>query len=254
MRIVSAGQVVFAATMIALGILGLIKGDFTPVWSPVPGWLPARELLVYLCALISLACGIGLVLKPTSALAARVLFVWILLWWLVLRVPLLFLKPAVQDSWSGAAETAVMVAAAGVFYASFVNGQLAAGGKGVRSARILYGLAMIPFGEAHFAYLKQTADLVPAWLPSHVAWACFTGGAFLAAGIAILIGVCARLAATLSVVQLGLFVLLVWVPIAAHSKDAFVWSETILSAALTAGAWVVADSYRNLPWLAVNQR
>jgi hypothetical protein len=114
---------------------------------------------------------------------------------------------------------------------------------------------MIPFGVAHFAYVKQTAALVPAWLPWHVGWAYFFGCSFIAAGVAVLIGVCARLAAALSALQLGMFTLLVWVPIvAAGTKNPFLWSETVISCALSAAAWVVADSYRGMPWLGVNKR
>lgn len=252
MRIADVSRAFFAVTMIGIGILGLIRGDFTALWDPVPKDLPARHLLVYLCAFISVACGLGLHWRRTAVLAARILFVYSLLWLLLLRVPSLISSFAV-DSWWSACKTAVMTAAAWVIYtwlASDWDKQrlgFVAGANGLRIARILYGLALIPFGIAHFMYLKQTAVLVPGWLPSPVFWAYFTGGAYIAAGVAIVIGVFACLAALLSALETGLITLLVWVPIAvAGQPNAFQWGEIVVSIALTAAAWVVAASCRKL--------
>ncbi len=66
-RIGSLGYAVFALTMISLGVLGLIKGDFTPIWTGVPKGMPAREVLAYLCAFVSLVTGIGLLWQRTAS-------------------------------------------------------------------------------------------------------------------------------------------------------------------------------------------
>jgi uncharacterized membrane protein len=249
MRIASVGHALFAALMICVGIQGLITGEFTTVWQPVPRGVPGREVLAYVCALLSLASGIGLLWRRTAALAASALLGSLVVWLLVWRIRALFIATLMEGSWS-LADTLVMTAATWVLFAWFATDWdrqhlgFATGEKGLRIARVLYGLGMIPFGYAHFANVKGTAALVPRWLPWHLAWAYFTGGTFVVAGVAMLIGVCARLAAVLSTLQMALFLLLVWVPIlTAGSLSAFQRMEVATNLALIAAGWLVADSF-----------
>ena len=227
------GRILFAATLIALGLQGLILGDFTAIWSPVPKDLPLRAPLAYLCAIVSLAGGAGLLVERLSLNAGRVLLAAFLLWILAFRGSVIVGAPFTIDSWENCAETAVIAAAAWILADWPAVG------------RIFYGLAMIVFGIAHFAYLKETASLVPGWLPLPTAWAGLTGATYIAAGLAILSGIQARLAAALSTLQMGLFTALVWLPIitADGPHTSFQWSETVLSWALTVAGLVVTTSY-----------
>ena len=249
MRIASIGHVIFAATMIGLGAVGLIHPDFVPLWNPVPTSVPAREPILYLGALISLTAGIGLLVPRLAAMAARLLLATLFLWLLLFRLPNFLHEPVFAACWSVFPLT-VVLAAAWVLHVRLATDWdrkhfgFVSSNNGLRIARVLYGLCLIFFGVAHFVDVKDTVSLIPHWLPGHLFWAYFAGGAFIAAGIATLSGFCARLAVALSAFQLALFLFVVWIPIvAAGSKNPFQWSETILNTALLAGAWVVADSY-----------
>jgi uncharacterized membrane protein len=161
MRIATLGHAVFSATLIALGLLGVVTHDFTVVWEPVPKGTPARDALVYLCAVVSLASGIGLLRRRTAAAAARLLLGYLVLWLLVFRLPGFIHSLGVDVYWA-ASRTIVIAAAAWVLYAWFAADwdtrhlRFATGQSGLRIARALYGLAIIPFGIAHFQYLNAT--------------------------------------------------------------------------------------------------
>jgi hypothetical protein len=251
MRLVSTAHAVFAIAMMGIGIVGVLNRDLMPVWNPVPGTGTTHDLLVYLGIVVSLISGIGLLVRRMAASAARLLLAALLVWMLLFRLPNVLREPLFAACWS-VFPLAVMLGAAMVIYVRVAAAwdtqyiRHFSGESGLRTARILYGLSLVFFGMAHFIDLKDTLPLVPNWLPAHLFWAYFTGCTYIASGTAVILGVCARLAATLSAVQIGSFLLLVWIPIvAAGSTVPFQWSETFLNAALLAGAWVIADSYRH---------
>jgi uncharacterized membrane protein len=248
------GVAALASALIALGILGLGNGDFAMVWQPVPAWVPFREALAYAFASASLAAGLGLLWRRTAATAAAIALGYFSLWWLLLRLPAFLIAP-VQNA-GGLGENSVALSGAVALYATLhaQGGGLdfLAGRRGMRLARLLLGIGLLGCGEAHFRFLEETAGFVPAWIPGHLAWAVATGTGFLAAAIAILVSVWARLAATLATAMMAAFTALIWlVDVATGAGDRFHWTGLAVSWTLTAAAWVVAEAYRDSEWLAV---
>jgi uncharacterized membrane protein len=245
-------RVFFALGLIGLGVLSLVFGDFALQWQPVPAWLPARAYLAYASGVVMIAAAAGLLSRRTALLSSGVLLAYLLLWLLLLQLPHLVMAPLVEVNWLGFGEIAVIVAGGWVLFAAErgrgapSNLQFATGARGMRIARLLFALALIPIGLSHFVYARETTAFVPAWLPFRAGWAYLTGAGHIVAGLGVLFGVVPRLAAMLEAAMIGAFTALVWVPlVVATPTIQLPWTGFLISWTIGAAAWVVAGSLAN---------
>jgi uncharacterized membrane protein len=238
----------FAIGLMGLGILALINGDFALVWQPVAAWVPGRTALAYASGVLMLLGGIGLLLRSIAAWSIRILFPYLILW-LLLKVPALVVAPGMEAVWLGFGELAVLLAGGWVLFARLADLQegsfwtFATRESGVRIAKILFAISLIPIGLSHLVYTKETAALVPAWLGFQTVWARLTGIGQIACGIGVLLSVYPRAAAMVEAGMISLFTLLVWAPaILAAPKTRLPWTAFFISWVIAAAAWVVAGN------------
>jgi hypothetical protein len=213
-RTFTLGWRVYGLGVIALGIVCLVWGDFDP-GQPVPRHFPDRTALAYAAAAFMLAAGSAVEWRRSVAWAAAALAAYYaLIVVVVMNGRVMVAHYAKFGSYSGAAEQLAIAAGGLIIYAASarIDAELAA--RLTRLGQLAFGVCALLFGGAHFFYMNLTAPLVPKWLPpGQEFWAYATGFGHIAAGIAILTGVQARLAAILLTAMFASFTPLVHVPL-----------------------------------------
>jgi len=236
---------VYGLGVMALGLVCLALGDFHQGGQPVPENFPYRTALAYAAAAFMFAAGAAVVWRRTVVWGAAALTIYYgLVVVILMNGSVLLAHYAEYLSYEGTAiELAIMVGAL-LVYASSASIDAALAARLARVGQLAFGVCALVFGGAHFAYMNLTAPLVPRWLPpTPEFWAYATGIGHIAAGLAILTGVQARLAAILLTVMFASFTPLVHVRmLLADPSNHWIWSENAVNLALTGAAWVVADS------------
>jgi len=240
----------FAAGMIGLGLLALFYGDFALVWQPVAPWVPGRTVLAYASGSVMLLGGVGLLIRATAAWSTRLLFPYLVVWAL-LKVPALVVAPKIEGVWLGFGELVVLLAGGWVLLARLGGVRedswlaFAGGERGIRIAKYLFAIWIIPVGLSHFFYTKATIDLIPAWMPARMFWAYLTGAGHIAAGLGVLFSVLPRAALFAEAAMLSVITLLVWAPaVLGHPTARMPWTAFWISWAITAAVWVLAQGMK----------
>jgi uncharacterized membrane protein len=166
--------------------------------------------------------GLAMLFESTTAIASRIIFAFLVIWAL-LKVPEVIAKPGVEAVWLGVGEVTAILAGGWVVFARFSGlheqsfFRPITGTRGLRIARILFAISILPIGLSHLIYSDITASLVPAWLPFRMGWGYLTGIGQMACGLGILFLVLPRAAAMIETAMVALFALLVWGPTSWYS-------------------------------------
>jgi uncharacterized membrane protein YphA (DoxX/SURF4 family) len=241
---IAFGWRVYGLGVMALALVCLALGDFLP-GQAVAKDFPHRTALAHAAGAFMLVGGAAVAWRRTTAWGAAALAAY----WALIVVVLMDGRVVLRHyaefiAYSNAAEQLAIAAGGLIVYAARARIEAALGARLTRVGQLTFGVCALLFGGAHFFYMNLTAPLVPRWLPpTQEFWGYATGVGFIAAGVAILTGVQARLAAILLTAMFVSFHLLVHGPmLVADPSSHTIWIENATNLAVMGAAWVVADS------------
>ena len=243
MKTVMYGRILFGASAVLFGIIALMWHDgdtwqtLRHIWSRPFGTVMGGGLRA-----AQIVGGIGMLYPRTARLPAVVLCV-VYLCFSLACVPDIIAAENVYDKYGGSFFVffSLLCGAIAVYAATGADDatSVAAG----RFARVGLGICAISFMLGQALLLRDTAGLVPKWIPpSQTFWATLTTVAFGLAAVAILLNRWGRLALRLMALMLALFGVLVWIPrLIANPQAHFNWSEFALTLLVTGAAGTVAE-------------
>jgi uncharacterized membrane protein len=248
------GRALFGISFVAFGVQYFIYGRFEGGLPPAPPWTPGAPATAYVLGALLIAAGATIagsagIIAAVSKARLLATLLGILLFVCAL---LMFIATPSAIIHDGGARTRALEPLALAGAAWVLAGSLQPQPPNTRSlglsadqlttlGRFVFGACMIVFGAQHFMYAQFIATLVPAWLPWHIFWTYFFGVAFIAAGISIVTGIQARLAAILLGLMFLLWVVVLHAPrVAASPHNGDEWSSLFVAMAMCGSCFIIA--------------
>jgi hypothetical protein len=243
MKTATFGRILFGAAAVLFGVLAL-KWHDPDTWQNLHQiWRLPSGMILGECLMVALIAGGIAMQHPRTAHLASVVLGVVYLCFTLACIPDTIAAENIYERYGGSFFLffSLLCGAIALYAATEAN---AARGKVFgRVARIGLGVCAISFTVGQIVLPRDTASLVPKWIPpSQMFWAILTTIAFALAALAILTNLQARLATRLMALMLALFGLMVWLPrVIAQPKVHFIWSEFALNFLIAGAVWMVGE-------------
>jgi uncharacterized membrane protein len=215
-RLIPFGTTFFAVPMALFGMQHFVF--LSAVKDGVPSWMPWHLFWACLVGAGLIAACLSIIADIKAGLAG--LMVGIMLFLFVLMIYMPFLVTHLHDRFAITGPFRdLALSGAGLVLA----GCLGVGGSSIRLqwlvnvGRCFFAVSMLVFAVDHFLHPQfdpgvPSQDLMPAWLPAHLAWSYGMGAVLLVCGVCILANRGARAAAVWLGVAFLLLVAVIYLP------------------------------------------
>jgi uncharacterized membrane protein len=242
-NLITLGRVVLALAVLAFGVQSFIYATSGSGFGPP--FTPENHLVAGFEGIVLLLAGAGMVLGKQVRCAAIALGVVLLLRAVIYDLPKLVATPRNPGPWTSGFEL-LALSSASLMLAAISTKSAASGRVNSRFSmlflgRILFAASLVVFAVQHLIYGPFVAGLIPTWIPGHLFWAYFVGGAFIAAALAIGSGRLASLAAVLLGTMFFLWVLVLHAPrVAGALHDGNEWTSLFVALAMSGCAFIIS--------------
>jgi uncharacterized membrane protein YphA (DoxX/SURF4 family) len=245
------GPYFFSIPIVFFGLQYFRYGRYVGGMPPVPPWAPGGAAGAYVVGALLIGAGLSILIGKRARWGAA------LIGGLFLFCVVVFHSPRIHDIlYSGTERTRALepLALSGAAFALISllpgdrDGSLRLNHTSdwlTRAGRWLFALSMIVFGVQHFLYAGFINTLIPSWIPAHWFWVYFTGVGMILVGLALIVGMLGRLAATWLGIMFLLWTVLLHAPrvvAALHNGDE--WNSAFVALAFSGASFIVARTLR----------
>ena len=243
------GRLCFAISIAFFGVQYLLYGHFEGGLPLVPPWTPGAPVLAYVlgAALFQLALNIATLWGARySAICLGTLLLLSFLFLHCLHASAILHNGTDRTrAFEGLTLSSIAFTLAGILPKDRSSSESSTRANWLLIlGRSLFAVSMIVFGAQHFMYAAFIATLIPAWIPFHLFWVCFTGTGFIVAGLSIAIGILAPLASIALGTMFLLWFLVLHAPrVAVHPRNGDEWTSAFVALAIAGGSFLLASTF-----------
>jgi uncharacterized membrane protein len=238
-------RIFFGISVLAIGIINLVTGNFPTGLLPVSNSLPGRTLLVYASGISMIISGILILTKKYAwpgALLAEGIF---LLFLIFLHIPKLLTHLNVSSEWTPAFEVFMLFSGALILGGTVLTGDSRENvrHKLIATGKYCFAISLFVFAVLHFLFAGEVVTFIPAWIPLKLFWAYFAVAAFFAASVSLFINKQVRLSAILLSLMFFIWVCILHLPVvitAIHSEQN--WTNLFVPLAMSGIGLLIAGT------------